>query len=158
MYPDQKTCDVVVSNTYNNGLVEQVAYKMVNDNNDWKIRVNDNKEVWRATNSDGDRETIKVREGKERDFIKDDDNGERQFVKDIAKRNGDVEVIKTLENGDRHREVIKTLEEGNREIDKLKLDGDKIEGKDIDRANKEVLKEKETIDGKTHKDRQEVKK
>ncbi len=155
---DNKQCDVVLTHHYNNGIVETVNYKMINDNNEWKIRANDNKEVWRAITNDGDHEVLKVREGHERDFVKDKDNGEKEFVKDINKRNGDVEVIKVLANGERHREVIKTLDEGNREIDKLKVDGEKVDVKDIDRANKEILKEKDNVDGEHERVREVIKK
>ncbi len=156
--PDRKTATVVLTNQYNNGVLETVNYDMVNDNNEWKVRVNDNKEVWRATTSEGDHEVLKIREGHDRDFVKEKDNGEKHFVKDIVKRDGQVEVIKHLENGHRHREVIKTLQEGNREIDKLKIDGDKVEFKDIDRKNREILKEKENIDGEHGKAREVIKK
>lgn len=153
-----KTADVIVRNVYNDGSIENMNYQMVNDNNLWKIRVTPNKEVWRATTAEGDLETVKIREGKERDFIKDKDNGEKQFVKDIVKRDGQVEVIKTLANGERQREVIKTLDEGNREIEKLKVNDDKLDAKDINRANKEVLKEKESVNGQVTKTREVIEK
>jgi hypothetical protein len=143
--PDNKMCDVTLTNHYNDGTVETLNYNMINDNNVWKIRETPYKEIWKATTSNGDNEIIKVRSGHERDFVKVNDNGEKEFVKDIIKRDGDIEVIKTLENGQRHREVIKTLQEGNREIDKLKVDADKEVVKDINNTNTEILKEKENI-------------
>ena len=117
--PDNKTADVVLTNTYNNGVIETVNYAMINDDVAWKIRITPNKEVWRATHSDGSHEVIKIREGHQRDFIKEKDHGEKHFVKDIVKHNGEVEVIKVLENGHRHREVIRHLDEDVREIDKI---------------------------------------
>lgn len=156
--PDKKSAKVVLTNHYNNGTVETVNYDMVNQNNMWKIRETPYKEIWKATTNNGDVETLKLRSGHERDFIKENDNGERQFVKDIEKRNGEVEVIKTLENGNRHREVIKTLDEANREIDKLKVGGDKIGTKDIDRVNTEVLKAKENVNGQRDRVREVISK
>ncbi len=156
--PDNSTADVVLTNTYNDGLVETVNYQMVNDNTTWKIRVTPNKEVWRAVTSDGDHEVIKIREGHARDFIKEKDHGERHFVKDIVKRNGEVEVIKVLENGQRHREVFKTIDDGNRLVEKIKLDGDKLVEKDIETAKEEILKAKETIDGKTDRVKEVIQK
>jgi len=145
--PDKKSAKVVLTNHYNNGVVETVNYDMVKANNIWKIRETPYKEIWKATTNEGSVETIKLRTGHDRDFIKEKDNGEKQFVKDITHRNGQVEVIKTLENGIRHREVIKTIEDGNREVDKLKVGGNKIGVKDIDRVNSEVLKAKENVNG-----------
>ncbi len=158
MSPDKKECDVVLTHHYNNGAMETVNYRMINDENEWKIKANENKEVWRTVTQEGDHEVLKIREGHDRDFIKEKDNGEKEFVKDIIKRNGDVEVIKVLANGERHREVIKTLDEGNREIDKLKIDGEKIDVKDIDRANKEILKEKDNLDGEHQRVREVIRK
>ncbi len=151
MSPDNKTCDVRIANQYNDGVVKTVDLQMVNEKDVWKVRETPYKEIWRATTSDGETEVIKVRSGHERDFIKDKnlDTGEKQFIKDVHKRDGQVEVIKVLEDGRRHREVIKTLDEGGREIDKLKLDGEKFDLKDLDRGTREILKDKEVIDGHT---------
>jgi hypothetical protein len=112
--PDNKTCDVVMSHNYNDGMVKTVNLHMINEENVWKVRETPYKEIWRATTSNGDTEVIKVRSGHARDFIKDKDldTHEKQFVKDITRHNGDVEVIKVLENGHRHREVIRTLKDG----------------------------------------------
>lgn len=160
MHPDKKTCDVVLSSHYNDGSTKTVNMQMVNDRNMWKIRETPYKEIWHATTSDGDNEVLKVRTGHERDFVKDKahDLGEKQFVKDLSHRNGDVEVIKTLENGHRHREVIKNLQEGNRTIDKVGFDGEREVGKDIDRVKREVLKEKEKVDGERGRARDAIKK
>ena len=112
--PDNKTCDVVLANHYNDGLVKTVNLHMANDYDVWKVRETPYKEIWRATTSEGDTEVIKVRTGHERDFIKDKnkDTGEKQFIKDINRNDGQVEVVKVLENGQRHREVIRTLKDG----------------------------------------------
>ncbi len=111
---DNTTCDVVVANHYNDGLVKTINLHMVNDYDVWKVRETPYKEIWRATTSEGDTEVIKVRTGHERDFIKDKDldTGEKQFIKDINRHNGEVEVIKVLEDGQRHKEVIRTLKDG----------------------------------------------
>ncbi len=140
--PDGKSAEVVLTNTYNNGAVETVSYAMIYVEPIWKVKVNDNKEVWTAT-SEGDKEVVKIRDGAERDFVKTNDDGEKQFIKEITKRDGQVEIIKTLENGERHKEVFKELEDGNREVEKLK-DGDgKTVLKDIDDKEKETLKAKD---------------
>lgn len=155
---DSTSYHVVLTNHYNNGIVETMNYHMVNDNNIWKIRETPYKEIWKATIGDGHVETIKIRSGHDRDFIKEKDNGEKQFVKDIIKRDGQVEIIKTLQNGERHREVIKHLDEGNREIDKLKIDSDKDILKEIDRVNREILKEKGNVDGDLVRTREVIRK
>ncbi len=141
--PDGKYADVVLTNTYNDGLVETVSYAMILDDTVWKVRVNNNKEVWTAVNNDGDREVVKIKEGTDRDFVKTNDAGEKQFVKEITKRDGQVETIKTLENGERYKETSKDIEEGDRWIEKQKDDGGKTVIKDIDNKNEEVLKGKE---------------
>jgi hypothetical protein len=160
MAPDNKTCDVTIANHYNDGVVKTVDIQMINEDNMWKVRETPRKELWRATTSDGETEVVKVRSGHERDFIKDkvSDTGEKQFIKDINKRDGEVEVIKVLEDGRRHREVIKTLEEGNREIDKLKMEGEKFDVKDLDRRTKEILKEKDIIDGHSTRNKEVIEK
>ncbi len=104
--PDN-TYDVTVRNVYNNGLVEEMKYKMVDEDRDWKIRVTDNKEVWRAVTDRGEREVMKIRDEHKRDFYKNHEGGRRRFLKDITKKGGEVEIVKTLENGQRHREVIR---------------------------------------------------
>jgi hypothetical protein len=145
---------------YNDGMVKTVDLLMLNDNNVWKVRETPYKEIWRGTTSNGDTEVVKIRSGHNREFIKDKDKdlGEKEFVKDILKRDGQIEVVKVLVDGRRHREVIKTLDEGNRVIDKLKVDGDKIDVKDIDRRTQEVLKDKEIIDGQVSRHREVIQK
>lgn len=145
--PDNRSCDVVLTNHYNNGVVETVNYHMVNDNKVWRVKETPYKEIWTGTTNEGDKEVVKIRSGRNREFIKDNDNGEKHFVKDIVKRNGQIEVIKVLENGERHREVIKVMDEGDRHIDKLKVDAEKLVGKEIDKSTKEVLKAKEVVAG-----------
>jgi hypothetical protein len=160
MAPDNKTCDVTVVNHYNDDIVKTIDLQMVNEDDVWKVRETPYKELWRATTSDGETEVIKVRSGHERDFIKDKDldTGEKQFIKDISKRDGRVEVIKVLEDGRRHREVIKGLKEGANEIDKLKMDGDKFDVKDLNRHTKEILKEKEVVDGRSTRNKEVINK
>lgn len=160
MSPDNRTCDVRVASHYNDGMVKNVDMHMINDNKVWKVRETPYKEIWRATTTEGDTEVLKVRSGHERDFVKDKEHetGKKQFLKDVQKRDGQVEVVKVMEDGRRHREVIKTLDESNREIDKLKIDTDKVDAKDIDHTNREILKDKEKIDGERARNREVIKK
>lgn len=111
---DNKTCDVVVANQYNDGTVKTVNLHMVNNYDEWKIRETPHKEIWRATNSLGDTEVVKIRSGRARDVLKGKNKttGEKEFIKDINRRGGEVEVIKVLENGQRHKEVIRMTPDG----------------------------------------------
>ncbi|MDR2913165.1 MAG: hypothetical protein LBV38_07785 [Alistipes sp.] len=105
--PDHMTCDVTLTNHYLNGDIETIDFTMVNEVDVWKVRENPYKEIWHATDNNGNIEVIKVRTGHERDFFKGhDDGGEREFVKNILRHNGQKEIVKVLENGTRHREVI----------------------------------------------------
>jgi len=110
MSPDNKTCEVVLANHYNNGVVSTMEMRMAKEDGEWKVRETPGKEIWKATTSEGDTEVVKVRTGGEREFVKDKvrDMGEKQFVKDIHRAGGDVEVVKVLEDGSRHKEVIKS--------------------------------------------------
>ncbi len=111
---DNITGDVVVANHYDDGSVEAVTLHMIKDFDMWKVRETSCKEIWRATNIEGDTEIIKVRTGRDRDFFKSRSlgTGEKQFVKDISRPNGQVEIVKALENGKRHREVIRFSDDG----------------------------------------------
>lgn len=154
--PDESV-DVIIENTYADGLVEQVEYKMINDDQDWKIRVTDNKEVWRATTDRHDRETLKIRDNRKRDFLKDNERGDRRFVKELTKRDGQREVVKTLGDGRRHRDVVKVLEEGNRQIEKVKIDGHKlVDLKEVERGHDEIIKAKENFRGEHDRFREVV--
>jgi len=108
MSPDNKTCEVVLANHYNNGVVSTMEMRMAKEDGEWKVRETPNKEIWRATTSEGDTEVVKVRTGGEREFVKDKvrDMGEKQFVKDIRRAGGETEVVKVLEDGSRHKEVF----------------------------------------------------
>ncbi|MDR2890325.1 MAG: hypothetical protein LBV18_01770 [Alistipes sp.] len=156
---DNLSTAVVLSSHYNDGTVETINVDMVNENKMWKIRETPYKEIWKATNADGDTETIKIRSGHDRDFIKDNDNGERQFVKSILRRDGPVERIKTLSDGRRHREVIKHItDEEGRDLSKLIVDGDKIGVKTIDHANNTVVKTISSVDGERESAREVIEK
>lgn len=169
--PDGQTADVILAGTYNNGEIETITCKMVNDEKRWKIRVNDNKEVWKAVNKDGDREVIKIREGHDRDFVKIKEDGERDIFKDIEYADRKVEKIKI--DGDReihidrttpHGEVIKVVENGKvvkavktkntehkAEI-KTKADGEKDFVKVIEKRDGQVEVIKTLHNGERHRE------
>lgn len=155
--PDGQTAVVVVTNAYNNGDVDQVGYLMVNDpeTQQWKVKVNKNKEVWRAVSNDGTSEVVKVRDGDVRDFVKVKQDGHKDFIKEIDGNHR--EVLKAMEDG--HKEVI--VDKGNAEREVLKvMDGGKEVGaakvkatenkavvKNIEDGDKEFVKVKEKRGG-----------
>ncbi len=154
--PDGLSANVKLTNTYNNGEIEYIDYEMIYVEPVWKVKVNKNKEVWTATDINGDKEVIKIKEGANRDFVKTNDDGERQFVKEIVKRDGQVEVVKILENGEHYKEVVKILEEGDRLIEKEKDDAGKTVIKEIDKTNEEVVKAKDHEKGEQTERAKEV--
>jgi len=120
--PDGRNANVTLTNTYNNGQMEDVTYALMMDNNDeWKVKMGPDKEVWRAVSTDGRHETIKLKDETNRQIMKDDADGNRDFVKVI--QDGNREVTKVKEDGD--RQVRKVIEKEDETVIKEKENGEK---------------------------------
>lgn len=120
---DGKKANVTLAGTYNNGVIETVTYEMVNDSRDWKIRVNDYKEVWKAVDNEGNREVVKLREDADRrNFAKAKDAEDREVIKEIDGTHRDIEKIKL--DGNREIRIDRTNHDG--EVYKVFDNGEEV--------------------------------
>lgn len=124
---DGKNAEVIVEHIYNNGDVENVSYDLILDEeNNWKVKMGHDREVWKTHLADGSKVAFKLKEDAHREILKEDIDGERDFVKEIdtdrrhvekVKEDGEKEVVKVIEKKD--ETVIKTKEDGHREVTKV---------------------------------------
>lgn len=123
MAPNRKTANVVLTNTYNNGDKEDVFYSMILDNetNEWKVRMNEHKEVWKTRTEDGHHESFKLKDYERKDVAKHRMDDERDFLKIKDGENKDVVKIKV----DGEKEVTKVIERKDETVVKTKVDGEK---------------------------------
>lgn len=99
-----QVANVVFTNLYNNGDIEDVEYLMVLDENVWKVKVSNDRTVWKTRTDDGERVSFKLIDEPHKDVFKEHIDGEREFIKEKDKRNVEVEKIKE----DGKREVTRT--------------------------------------------------
>ncbi|MDL2230304.1 hypothetical protein LJB87_00760 [Alistipes sp. OttesenSCG-928-L06] len=121
--PDGKTADVVLTNTYHNGDVEDIAYALIFDEpaEVWKVKLGPDKEVWKTLAADGQFDSFKIKETDHRDIIKVHTEGERDFIKDIDTEHRDVHKEKV----DGEKSVHKVIEKNDEIVIKDKVDGEK---------------------------------
>ncbi|MCD8186560.1 MAG: hypothetical protein LUD68_09030 [Rikenellaceae bacterium] len=121
MAPDNRSAQVVLTSTYNNGDVEDIAYDMIMDGDAWKVKTGRDKEVWKAV-SNGHEYTVKLKDNDYKDFVKvHEDGSSRDFVKDIETDRRDVHKEKV----DGEKEVTKVIEKENEIVIKHKEDGER---------------------------------
>jgi len=120
---DGKTANVTLTNTYNNGDVEDIVYMLVYDEpmEEWKIKMGNDKEVWKTVLADGTHESFKLKETDNRDIWKAHMGSERDFIKEIDGANREVEKVKV----DGEKEVHKVIEKKDETVIKDKVNGEK---------------------------------
>lgn len=118
---DKKEAEVVVRHEYEQGTPEEITYKLVMVDDDWKVKVGHNKEVWRTQLADGTHVSFKLKDNEYKDAFKEHIGDERDFVKEIHTENRDV--IKVKDEG--HKDVIKVIEKEHEIVVKEKHDGKK---------------------------------
>lgn len=116
---DGKTAQVTLRNTYNNGRTEDVMYNMVMAENDWKVRVGNDRTVWTAVAADGTRTTLKLMDGENKQFAKLNVDGEEDMIKTKETENKDVVKIQEGDN----RTVVKDKQTASGEVIKVKENG-----------------------------------
>jgi len=121
--PDGRTANVTLTNTYNNGDVEDIMYLLVLDepNQEWKVKMGPDREVWKTVLANGTHESFKLKEADNREVLKAHLGDERDFIKEIDGEGRHVEKVKT----DEGREVHKVIERENETVIKEKVDGER---------------------------------
>ncbi len=119
--PDGKSAVVTLQNEYNNGQIEDVIYNMVLVDNDWKVRVGQDKEVWRTTLDDGTHLSFTLKEDDNKEVFKEHIGDERNFVKE---KETDTEIVEK-EKKDGQKDVLKIKDKGDEVVIKEKHDGEK---------------------------------
>lgn len=106
---DGNTANVVVRHDYNDGVAEDINYDLRKIDNEWKVKMGPNKEVWRTQLADGTHVSFKLKENDGKEVFKQHVGDERDFIK-----------VKESEDGDRH--VLKVKHDGDKEVTHIKKD------------------------------------
>ncbi|MCD8102941.1 MAG: DUF4878 domain-containing protein [Alistipes sp.] len=120
---DGNTANVVVRHHYNDGIAEDINYDLRKIDNEWKVKMGPNKEVWRTQLADGTHVSFKLKDNDNKEVFKQHIGDERDFIKIKESEDGDRHVLKVREDGE--RDVLKVIEHDDETVIKEKHDGHK---------------------------------